>query len=154
LQGQEGGILLNRMVEIILRLLEDEILEVRNSAKAALTCLISYRVVNKRRDELIGQFKAKCLNQTPTVKHGAILGLCAFVSAHPNRLPKYLPTIVVLLCQFLHDPQPIQVGVDKVVCLIRGSQHFFLFSEFCKPHLEGLHEEPQRELGGAQAQIH
>ena len=42
-------------------------------------------------------------------RHVGILGLCACVNAFPYEVPEFLPEILVLLGDHLHDPQPIEV---------------------------------------------
>lgn len=42
-------------------------------------------------------------------RHGGLLGLCSIVNSCPFDVPKYLPDVVVNLCQFINDPDPIQV---------------------------------------------
>ena len=47
-------------------------------------------------------------------KHSAVLGLCAFVNAFPYDVPEFVPDILMVLSDHLHDPQPIPVS-----CYIR-----------------------------------
>ena len=42
-------------------------------------------------------------------KHSGILGLCAFVNAFPYDVPDFVPDILMVLSDHLHDPQPIPV---------------------------------------------
>ena len=42
-------------------------------------------------------------------KHSGILGLCAFVNAFPYDVPEFVPDILMVLSDHLHDPQPIPV---------------------------------------------
>lgn len=44
-------------------------------------------------------------------RHCGVLGLCAFVAAHPYTVPSYLPEIFLLLGKHLNDPLPIPVSV-------------------------------------------
>lgn len=41
--------------------------------------------------------------------HSMILGLCAFVDAHPYDCPSFLPEVLITLSTHLHDPEPIPV---------------------------------------------
>jgi proteasome activator subunit 4 len=41
--------------------------------------------------------------------HAGVLGLCAFIRAHPYDVPKYVPPIFEYLGLHMNDPQPIPV---------------------------------------------
>lgn len=45
------------------------------------------------------------------IRHGGVLGLCAFIHAHPYDVPKYVPSIFEHLGPHMNDPQPIPVIV-------------------------------------------
>ena len=40
-------------------------------------------------------------------RHGAVLGLCSFVTAFPHTVPPFLPRLLTRLGTLLHDTQPI-----------------------------------------------
>lgn len=42
-----------------------------------------------------------------------MLGLCAVVNSCPYDIPPYLPDILMLLGDHLHDPQPIPATVKR-----------------------------------------
>jgi len=44
------------------------------------------------------------------IRHAAVLGLCAFIRAHPYDVPKYVPPIFEHLRLHMNDPQPIPVS--------------------------------------------
>lgn len=48
--------------------------------------------------------------ETIRLRHAAILGLCAFIDAHPYDVPSYIPDIFSELGNHLNDPQPIPVS--------------------------------------------
>jgi len=48
-----------------------------------------------------------------TVRHGAVLGLCAFVTAFPHTVPDFVPTLLGFLGDHLHDKQPIPATIKK-----------------------------------------
>lgn len=48
--------------------------------------------------------------QAIRIRHGGVLGLCAFVQAHPYDVPKFLPLVFEYLGPHLNDPQPIPVS--------------------------------------------
>lgn len=43
------------------------------------------------------------------MRHAGVLGLCAFIRAHPYDVPKYVPPIFEHLGIHMNDPQPIPV---------------------------------------------
>ena len=56
-----------------------------------------------------GSKKKKKTAEEVIVKHSGIVGLCAFVNAFPYDVPDFVPDILMLLSDHLHDPQPIPV---------------------------------------------
>lgn len=44
------------------------------------------------------------------IRHAAVLGMCAFIQAHPYSVPKYVPSIIEYLSPHMNDPQPIPVS--------------------------------------------
>lgn len=53
-------------------------------------------------------------------RHAGVLGLCAFVKAHPYDVPDYLPEVFGHLGPHLTDPQPIPVSkVCFVIWVLR-----------------------------------
>ncbi|THD21416.1 Lysoplasmalogenase protein TMEM86A [Fasciola hepatica] len=56
-------------------------------------------------------------------RHAGILGLAAFVHAHPHTTPDYLPQIITELVGHVHDPQPIGKTVsDTLAAYSRNHQ--------------------------------
>lgn len=56
------------------------------------------------------------INKQNLVKrHSGVLGLCSIVNSSPYDLPAYLPDIVSYLCEFINDPQPIQVNFHHIL---------------------------------------
>ena len=45
--------------------------------------------------------------QKINTRHGAVLGLCAFITAFPHSVPVFAPSLLVYLGTLLHDKQPI-----------------------------------------------
>ena len=60
--------------------------------------------------------KQKLVQEDLVTKHSAVLGLCAFVNAFPYDVPEFVPDILMVLSDHLHDPQPIPVCCT--MCLI------------------------------------
>lgn len=44
------------------------------------------------------------------LRHAGVLGMCAFINAHPYDVPKYVPPIFECLGSHLNDPEPIPVS--------------------------------------------
>lgn len=113
----------NKIVsDMIIDLLQDDRLEVREKAAGLLGGLIHYQFI-KIDKHLINQFKTKCARKLTkstlnysydsnelNEKHGGALGLCSIVSAYPYDVPEFLPDILMFLSDHLHDPQPIPVS--------------------------------------------
>ncbi|XP_014486142.1 PREDICTED: proteasome activator complex subunit 4B-like [Dinoponera quadriceps] len=132
------------MVEsIVLRLLEDERLEVREKASQVLGGLLHCTFVEDQ-EKLLEEFKRKARTRlrkknSPVdedapgnakidairVRHGGVLGLCAFIRAHPYDVPKYIPPVFEHLGLHMNDPQPIPMTIRKTL------------SDFKRTHYDG-----------------
>ncbi|KAG7204017.1 hypothetical protein KM043_001879 [Ampulex compressa] len=120
--------------DIVLRLLEDERLEVRNKSGQVLGGLLHCMFIPEQ-EGLLEVFKKKAStklhrinNMIPStnketngnaeavrIRHAGVLGLCAFVQAHPYDVPKYLPHIFEYLSLNLNDPEPIPTTIRKTL---------------------------------------
>ncbi len=106
----------DRLVGVLNRLLEDEVVEVRESASITLSSLLIWNVVQgSRLTQLVEQFKSKSAGVVANGgevlgKHSAVLGLCAFLYACPDDLPAHLPDILLFLTTHMSAPQPIPVS--------------------------------------------
>jgi len=124
------------LVETVLKLLKDSQLEVREKAGQVLGGLFHCNFVSaSQRENYIHQFAKKLekklskkmkegadkaawqARQTEALiqRHAAILGLCAVVSSCPYDIPPYLPGVLMVLGNHLHDPQPIPATVKRVL---------------------------------------
>ncbi|PBC33887.1 Proteasome activator complex subunit [Apis cerana cerana] len=119
---------------IVLRLLEDERVEVRKNAGKVLSGLVHCMFIPEQ-ECLLDEFKKKAktklykkegLNYKEEIKkklktdalrirHAAIIGMCAFVQANPYDIPKYVPPIFEHLRAHMNDPQPIPVTIKKTL---------------------------------------
>ncbi|KAG8177101.1 hypothetical protein JTE90_015245 [Oedothorax gibbosus] len=127
--------------EMVLKLLQDENIEVRESASEAL-CGFLHCEYFEISDDLLNLFKDKCRkklehkNATITSnglksfpaedlreRHAGVLGLCAIVNAFPYDVPQFLPDILVLLGDHLNDPQPISTTIKKTLSSFRRTHH-------------------------------
>ncbi|XP_076659583.1 proteasome activator complex subunit 4A [Halictus rubicundus] len=121
--------------DTVMSLLEDERVEVRKSAGQCLSGLLHCTFIPEQ-EKLLEEFKKKAktklykkdqLNQHKEVakkklkvdviriRHAAVLGLCAFIQAHPYDIPDYVPSIFEFLSPFMNDPQPIPTTIRKTL---------------------------------------
>lgn len=121
-----------RVQTIVLRLMEDEVLEVRSKA-AQVLCGLLHCSFLPATDKLLELFKRKCRTKVPKTsnkrtaatvssaaaaveetepmrkRHMGVMGLCAFISAYPYEIPDFVPDVFEHLGAHLNDPQPIPV---------------------------------------------
>lgn len=148
----------HRVQQIVLRLMEDPVLEVRSKA-AQVLCGLLHCSFLPATDKLLDLFKRKCrtkISKTTTRhradvlhepmpsstsasaspslllattaadaaaaaavpleteapmrrRHMGVMGLCAFITAHPYEVPDFVPDVFEHLGAHLNDPQPIPV---------------------------------------------
>ncbi|XP_024887172.1 proteasome activator complex subunit 4B-like [Temnothorax curvispinosus] len=129
--------------DIVLRLLEDDRLEVREKASQVLGGLLHCTFIIDQ-EKLLEEFKRKAktrlqkknnsINQDALgnvkidairIRHGGVLGLCAFIHAHPYDVPKYMPSVFEHLGLHMNDPQPIPMTIRKTL------------SDFKRTHYDG-----------------
>lgn len=126
----------DKVQAIVLRLLEDNVLEVREKASEVLCGMLHCSFLTTT-DKLLDLFKTKCKTKItikrgrriPTtsscsletsiesresdavrIRHTGVLGLCAFISAYPYDVPEFVPNVFEHLGAHLNDPQPIPVN--------------------------------------------
>ncbi|KAM0724588.1 Proteasome activator complex subunit 4B [Formica fusca] len=128
---------------IVLRLLEDERLEVREKASLVLGGLLHCTFIADG-EKLLEEFKRKARTRlhkknsqadnalrniekvdAVRVRHAGVLGLCAFIRAHPYDVPKYVPSVFEHLGFHMNDPQPIPMTIRKTL------------SDFKRTHYDG-----------------
>lgn len=127
----------DKVLSIVLRLLEDNVLEVREKSAEVLGGLIHCSFLPAT-DKLLELFKKKCrtkvikrVNRVTTscaveaanasdsenansirIRHCGVLGLCAFITAYPYDIPDFVPNVFEIISNHLNDPQPIPVNFD------------------------------------------
>ncbi|XP_043684421.1 proteasome activator complex subunit 4B-like isoform X1 [Vespula pensylvanica] len=124
----------NCIKEVVLNLLEDNRLEVREKAGHVLGGLLHCAFIPEQK-ALLEKFKLKAktklhkkcaiYNKTEAernanldairLRHAGVLGLCAFIRAHPYDIPNYLPPVFEHLGLHLNDPQPIPTTIRKTL---------------------------------------
>lgn len=124
---------IEKVQSIVLRLLEDNVLEVREKSAQVLGGLIHCSFLPAT-DKLLELFKKKCKtkvikratnqatcsfealngngsNETNSIRirHCGVLGLCAFITAYPYDIPDFVPNVFEIISNHMNDPQPIPV---------------------------------------------
>ncbi|KAG8323598.1 Proteasome activator complex subunit 4 [Homalodisca vitripennis] len=100
---------------LVLRLLKDERVEVREKAGQVLSGLIHCGFISDRM-QLMNELKRLATKKKKggsndiAKRHAGVLGLCAFISANPYDVVDPVPEIFLLLGSHLNDPQPIPVS--------------------------------------------
>ncbi|XP_076235371.1 proteasome activator complex subunit 4A [Calliopsis andreniformis] len=121
--------------DIVLNLLQDERVEVRKSAGQVLSGMLHCTFIPDQ-EKLLDEFRKKaktkvrrreCLNRNKEesvknsqtdairIRHAAVLGLCAYIQAHPYDIPTYVPSIFEYLSPHMNDPQPIPTTIRKTL---------------------------------------
>jgi proteasome activator subunit 4 len=116
---------------LLLELLQDEHIEVRESASRALGVFLRVAPEERQRKFLgsFGDWSATRLPKSPislasrpavsvsfssaeaTRRHAGVLGLCAVVLSHPHDIPSWMVAVIVLLAGHVNDPAPINSSV-------------------------------------------
>jgi proteasome activator subunit 4 len=114
----ENKLLINELTKLIIRLLSDDRVEVRESAANTLSGLLHCELILIT-DKLIKEFEINANHKYTIngfklidpklmqIKHSGILGLCACSNAYPYKVPYFTPDIIIFLTEHLNDPQPI-----------------------------------------------
>lgn len=128
-----NSIWVQRIQEIVLRLLADERLEVREKAGQVL-CGLLHCAFLPEQDALLNEFKCKSKKKIKTpddlrLRYAGVLGLCAFIRAHPYDVPKYVPSIFEYLNLRLNDPQPVPVIILIVFYCYKCNCQYLIFKK-------------------------
>lgn len=127
---------MHRIREIVLTLLSDNQLEVRQAAAAVFVTMVrdaTVEAVEEVRNSRMTILEATTprrrgsrrepLNaETVRKRHGAVLGLSSMITSNPYSVPPWMPTVLVALSGCVNDPPPISTGVRK------------LFADFMRTH--------------------
>ncbi|OTF74390.1 proteasome activator complex subunit 4-like protein [Euroglyphus maynei] len=109
---------IDQIESIIVRLLNDETVEVRKDASLTLSRILESELIsNERRDRLIQLFRSKSSDLSTDIsnRHGGILGLCSFVYAFPNEIPDFLPEILLFLIDHIRSISVISNSVTETL---------------------------------------
>ena len=120
------------VTRMVLNLLEDERLEVRESGASTFGGLIHCEFIKidenlkqwlkSRSDNTLRRIAnprnpdQKMIEPVDVVRrHSGILGWCAIVNAYPYDVPDFMPKILMRLADHLHDPPPIPATIKKTM---------------------------------------
>ncbi|XP_071961962.1 proteasome activator complex subunit 4-like [Antedon mediterranea] len=136
---------------LIVGLLKDERLEVREAAATTLSGLFhcgffkmdsqlqkdfeklcKTKLPAKRLRLQDPQFNAEAFYSSIIQRHAGVLGLSACIQSCPYDVPIWMPQILMDLTDHLHDPQPIELTVRKT------------FSDFRRTHHDNWQEHKQQ----------
>ncbi|XP_076463728.1 proteasome activator complex subunit 4B-like [Babylonia areolata] len=133
LQNQESQTAIR---ELLLHLLCDERLEVREVAAMTLSGLMHCGFLQMNSDMLSHfehlrrvKLKKRQASTEPDSleklikRHAGVLGLSACVQAHPYDVPDFIPQVLMDLSIHVNDPQPIQMTVKKTLSDFRRTHH-------------------------------
>ncbi|RZF34164.1 hypothetical protein LSTR_LSTR003574 [Laodelphax striatellus] len=120
---------------VVLSLLKDERIEVRETASQVLSGLIHCEFISvDAQKQLLANFAKHCrikvdkkAQKTVTngliARHAAVLGLCSFINASPYDVPEEVPSILEQLGSHLNDPQPIPSTIRKTLGDFKRTHH-------------------------------
>ncbi|CAH1792982.1 unnamed protein product [Owenia fusiformis] len=128
---------LDQIKDVVLHLLVDDQLEVREAAAVTLGGFLhcGYLKIDKQmltHFEKLSSTKVKKQKRQQQVpisieslikRHAGILGLSALVQAYPYDVPEFMPQVLMDLSNHLDDPQPIQMTVKKTLSDFRRTHH-------------------------------
>ncbi|KAJ7987499.1 hypothetical protein DPEC_G00327130 [Dallia pectoralis] len=126
---------------LVIRLLEDEQLEVREMAATTLSGFLQCNFLSM--DEAMqSQFEALCKTRLPKKKrrelgsavdtipsgdlvrrHAGVLGLSACILSSPYDVPTWMPQLLMEVSAHLNDTQPIEMTVKKTLSNFRRTHH-------------------------------
>ena len=122
-------IIKEQIIEILIKQFEDSSYDVQKSASIAFSRLIMWGFIQKNEyTQYIHRFKTMTLHNIKmkevvednllmaqmdhddqSIKHGGILGLCAFILASTKHVPSHLPDVISFLANHLNDSPKIKV---------------------------------------------
>uniref|UniRef100_A0A3Q2DTV4 Proteasome activator complex subunit 4 C-terminal domain-containing protein n=1 Tax=Cyprinodon variegatus TaxID=28743 RepID=A0A3Q2DTV4_CYPVA len=124
-----------RIRKLVMQLLLDEQLEVRDMACTTLSGLLQcqfFPLDSSLQTQLqtlskTSLPKARGDNTYPSLitgkRHAGVLGLSACILSSPYDVPQWMPQILMDLSDHLNDPQPIEMTVKKTLSEFRRTHH-------------------------------
>jgi len=109
---------------LVLRLLKDDRVEVREKAGQVLSGLIHCGFISDTKLLLVELKRLAGRRRSEIVKrHAGVVGLCAFISANPYDVVDPVPEIFLMLGSHLNDPQPIPSSIRKTLGDFKRTHH-------------------------------
>uniref|UniRef100_A0A8C5BUL5 Uncharacterized protein n=1 Tax=Gadus morhua TaxID=8049 RepID=A0A8C5BUL5_GADMO len=122
-----------RVHTLLMRLLLDEQLEVRDMAGTTLSGLLQCQFFPldqglQSRLQTLSQTRLSRTRGEPAStelvrRHAGVLGLSACVLSSPYGVPHWMPQVLMELSDHLNDPQPIEMTVKKTLSEFRRTHH-------------------------------
>lgn len=126
----------HRVRKVVLHLMSDTQLEVRQASAAAFVPMIRdasmeavddvrkscTKVLKETEPKRRGGKRMAMDTETILKRHGAVLGLSSMVTSSPYSIPTWMPSVLVGLSGCVNDPPPISTGVRE------------LFGDFMRTH--------------------
>ncbi|KAJ8248283.1 hypothetical protein GJAV_G00240340 [Gymnothorax javanicus] len=127
--------------ELVIRLLEDEQLEVREMAATTLSGFLQCNFLSmdspmqahfetlcktrlpKRRKRELGAVVDTIPSADLVRRHAGVLGLSACILSSPYDVPTWMPQLLMDLSAHLNDTQPIEMTVKKTLSNFRRTHH-------------------------------
>ncbi|XP_014213300.1 proteasome activator complex subunit 4-like [Copidosoma floridanum] len=120
---------MEKIRSIVLRLIEDERVEVREKAAEVLSGMLHCTLITNEKallDKFMKMAKKKGRSkkneskiadssETIRLRHVGVLGMCAFIQAHPYDIPQEIPPIFEHLSAHLNEPDPILTTIRKTL---------------------------------------
>uniref|UniRef100_A0A8C7K2D1 Proteasome activator subunit 4 n=1 Tax=Oncorhynchus kisutch TaxID=8019 RepID=A0A8C7K2D1_ONCKI len=131
----------NDVRALVIRLLEDEQLEVREMAATTLSGFLQCNFLSIE-GPMQSHFEALCKTRLPKKRkrelgsvvdtipsgdlvrrHAGVLGLSACILSSPYDVPSWMPQLLMNLSVHLNDTQPIEMSVKKTLSNFRRTHH-------------------------------
>lgn len=131
----------NSVRGLVMKLLEDEQLEVREMAATTLSGFLQCNFLSMD-DPMQAHFEALCKTRLPKKRkrelgsmvdtipsadlvrrHAGVLGLSACILSSPYDVPTWMPQLLMDLSAHLNDTQPIEMTVKKTLSNFRRTHH-------------------------------
>lgn len=107
-----------KMLEVMLKSLEDENVDVRSNASLSLAVVIrngmsgkigtlQKRFLRQIRKYALPARSSETYERTLRMRHGAILGLLALARTYPFTVPEWMPALIETVAKYATEPAPI-----------------------------------------------
>ncbi|KAK7902167.1 hypothetical protein WMY93_018936 [Mugilogobius chulae] len=110
--------IVNNIRGLVIKLLEDEQLEVREMAATTLSGFLQCNFLSMD-GPMQAHFEALYLVR----RHAGVLGLSACILSSPYDVPTWMPQLLMDLSAHLNDTQPIEMTVKKTLSNFRRTHH-------------------------------